>query len=196
VKINKGSYGYIENNKKIFIIKALSGLGIILATFVTGLILTKSRLNWFTFAAVMLALPVGRIIVNMIMTLPHQSMDQEAYNKIKVKENGITILYDLVITSYEMAMQIDSVAIKGNTLCALSTDQKLSEEKAEKYIKNILANNGCHASIKIYKDMDSYLTRIDEIRNNFNTNEKSDTAKEREKNKEDRIVTTLCDISL
>lgn len=196
MKIKKGSYGYIENNKKNSLIKSLSGLGIIIIVFILGLILTKTRLNWFTFVAVLCALPVGKMMVGLIMIWPHKSISKEKYNKIKEKEEGIVILYDLVITSYEKVMQIDSIAIKGNTLCAYTSDLKLIEENTAKYIKDILVNNGCNTSIKIYKNMDFYLTRIDEMKNNLITEEKSDLAKEREKKKENNIMETLLAISI
>lgn len=196
MKIKKGDYGYIDSNKKISTIKALSGLGLILIIFIMGIIITKTRLNWFTFSSVLCALPVGKMVVNMIMTFSHKSIPIDLYNKIKAKEEDITVIYDLVITSDESAMQIDSVTIKGNTLCAYTSDNKLNEEKTTKYIKTILANNGCNASIKIFKNLDSFLMRIDEIKNNLDSEEKSDTAKDRDKKKEVKAVETLLAISI
>jgi hypothetical protein len=196
MKIKKGDYGYIESNKKISTIKAFSGLGLILVVFFGGVLITKTRLNWFTFSSVLCALPVGKMIVNMIMTLPHKSMPMDLYNKIKAREEDIIIVYDLVITSQERAMQIDSIAIKGNTLCAYASDDKLNEESTTKYIKDILANNGYNTSIKIFKNINSYLMRIDEMNNNLSSEEKSDTAKEREKNKEVKAIETLLAISI
>lgn len=196
MKKKKGSYGYIDSNKKKKLIISSCGLGAIVTAFVLGLIITKTRLNWFTFVSVLGALPVGNMIVNMIVAFPHKSISIDAYNKIKGKEDGITILYDLVITSYENIMQIDSVAVKGNTLCAYTSDYKLNEDITTKYIKKILVNNGCNTSIKIFKDIDSYVSRIDEIKNNLNSEEKSETAKERDKSKEDKVVQTLLEISI
>lgn len=165
MKLKKGSYGYIDRNKRISFMKSMSGLAVILVVFVLGLILTKTRLNWFTFASVLCALPVGKMMVASIMAFPHKSIPQMEYDKIKEKEEGITIIYDLVITSYESIMQIDSVAMIGNTICAYSTDKKLEKEKAEKYITNILEDNGFNCSIKIYRDINIYLTCIDEMKN-------------------------------
>ncbi len=196
MKIKKGDYGYIDYNKKISSIKALSGLGFILIIFFAGIIITKTRLNWFTFSSVLCALPVGKMVVNMIMTFSHKSISTDRYNEIKEKEEDIMVIYDLVITSYENAMQLDSVAIKGNTLCAYTSDDKLNEEKTTTYIKNILANNGCNTSVKIFKNLKSYLIRIDEIKNNLDSKENSDTAKEREKNKEVKAIETLLAISI
>jgi hypothetical protein len=196
MKIKKGNYRYIDSNKKISTIKACSGLGIILIVFIMGIIITKTRLNWFTFSSVLCALPVGKMVVNMIMTISHKSMPIDLYNKIQAKEEDITIIYDLVITSNEKVMQIDSVAIKSNTLCAYTTEDKLNEENTTKYIKDILANNGCNVSVKLFKTIDAYLVRLDEMKNNLDSEEKSDTAKEREKNKEVKAVETLLAISI
>lgn len=194
MKIRKGSYGYIERNKKVSLIKSIGGLSIILVIFILGLIITKTRLNWFTFVSVLCALPVGKMIVAFIVAWPHKSISRKEYEKIKEKEEGIQIIYDLVITSYEKVMQIDSVAIIGSTLCAYSTDKKLVEQTATDYIKNMLTNNGCHASIKIYKDLDSYLSRIDEMKSNLNTQASREV--EKDKNKEMKAVETLLAISI
>lgn len=196
-KISKGMYKYIEYNKRYCIIKAAAGLSVILTIFIAGLIITKTRLNWFTFAAVLLAMPAGRAIVNAIMTLSHSSMEETDFNKIEEADNeDIEIIYDLVITAYEGVTQIDSAAVKGNTLCAYSTDKKLNIDKTSKYIKDMLANNGVNVSIKIYGELDKYIERIKEIEQNLDSDGKSDTAKERDKMKQDKIIATLLAISL
>lgn len=196
MQIKKGSYGYINYNKKISFIKAIGGLSIILIIFVVGLLITKTRLNWFTFVAVLFALPVGKMIVALIMTWTHQSMPVEEYKKINEITKDVCVVYDLVITSYENVMQLDSIAMKGNTLCAYTKDKKLVEEVSSKYIKNILANNGCNCLVKIYKDLNSYLSRIEEMKNNLEIDEKSEVTKERENKKEMKAVETLLDISI
>ncbi|MFA9375679.1 MAG: hypothetical protein ACERKZ_02880 [Lachnotalea sp.] len=196
MKIKKGCYGYIDTNKKNSMIKGLGGLAVIVIIYVLGIIITKTRLNWFTFSSVLCALPVGKMLVNMIIAFPHKSMEKGAYHKINEKEVGVTILYDLIITSDENIMQIDSIVIKGNTICAYTCDEKLNEDTTVKYIKNILVNNGCSTSIKIFKNLDAYLTRIEEIKNNFDSEGKSDTTKERDKNKEAKIVATLIAICI
>lgn len=196
MKINKGMYGYIEYNKTRSLRKASVGLSLIIIIFVTGLILTKTRLNWFTFAAVMCALPVGKMVVALIMAWPHRSMPVEEYNRIKETENELCMLYDLVITSYENVMQIDSLALLNNTICAFSKDAKLDTKAASKYIKEILANNGYGCSIKIYQDLDSYLTRLNEFKINLLEANGNEKAIKRQKEKETKAVETLLAISI
>lgn len=196
-KISKGKYKYIEYNKKYCMLKAAAGLSVIIIIFIAGLIITKTRLNWFTFAAVLLAMPAGRAVVNAIMTFSHSSMQEAAFNRINELSNGdIEIIYDLVITSYEGAVQIDSVFVKGNTICAYSTDKKIDIDKTSKYIKDMLVNNGVNVSIKIYESLDKYIERIKEINQNLDNESRSDAAKERDKNKQDKIISTLLAISL
>lgn len=197
MKIQKGCYGYITNNKKFIAIKAAVGIGIILAIFIAGYIITKTNLNWFTFAAVLFAMPVGRIIVNFIMIVQHKSMPIEDYEKIKpLEDENIIILYDIVLTSYEKTMEIDSAAIKLNTLCAYSKSEQLDMNATTKHIKDILANSGCNASVKIYKDIDDYINRVKGMKNNLDLEDKSEKAIEREKQKEVKIKNVLCSISL
>ncbi len=197
MKIEQGKYGYINYNKKKTAIKAGIEIAIIIALVAIGYIITKSKLNYFTVAAVVFALPTGRAIVNLVMAFPHKSMPKEVYDKVAaLEDDNIRIIYDLVITSYDKVMEINSLAIKGNTICAYTKDDKLDINKASKYIKDILANNGCNASIKIYKDFEGYLARIKEIKNNLDSEEKSTKAIEREKQREEKTIATICAISL
>ncbi len=139
----------------------------------------------------MCALPVGRMVVALIMAWPHRSMSLQEYEKIKNMENELCMLYDLVITSYENVMQIDSIVLYDNTLCAFSKDTKLDTMSASKYIKEILANNGYACSIKIYQDLHAYLSRLKEIKVNLTESEGSEKAMERRKEKEMKAVETL-----
>lgn len=196
MKINKGKYGYINYNRKRTLIKAATGLSVIIIIFVIGLILTRTRLNWFTFASVMCALPVGKMVVSLIMAWPHRSMSEEDYKKIKETGNELCLLYDLVITSYENVMQIDSLALYDNTLCAFSKDTKLDTKTASNHIKDILANNGYGCSIKIYQDLNAYLLRLNEIKINLKEVKGNEKAIVRRKEKETKAVETLLAISI
>lgn len=197
MKIEQGKYGYISYNKKRYGMKAAIEIAIIIAIVSVGYIITKTKLNYFTVVAVVLALPAGRAIVNFIMAFPHKSLSEEYYKKVaELEDENVKIVYDLVITSYEKVMKIPSLAIKGNTICAYTTDDNMDINKATKYIKDILANNGCASSIKIYKDFEDYLARIKEMKNNLDSEEKSEKAIEREKQKEEKAIATICAISL
>ncbi|KAB1439551.1 hypothetical protein [Candidatus Galacturonibacter soehngenii] len=196
MKINKGKYGYIDYNRKRALIKSSIGLSVIIFIFIMGLILTKTRLNWFTFAAVMCALPVGKMVVALIMAWPHKSMPKEEYKRIEEIEKDLCILYDLVITSYENVMQIDSICLYGNTLCAFSKDTKLDMNTTTAYIKDILANNGYGCSMKIYQDLNAYVSRINEMKINLKEAKENEKAIKRRLEKEEKAVETLLAISI
>lgn len=197
MKLQKGRYGYINKKKKENAIKSAIGLLFIAGLVIAGYLILKTKLNWFTFAAIMFAMPVGRMVVNLIMILPHKSMPKESYEIIQtIEDENIKLAYDLVITSYENIMEIDAISIKGNTVCAYSKSEKLNEAKTTKFIKDILANNGCAVTLKIYKDVNAFISRTKEMKQNLSSDEKSEKAIEREKQKEEKILNTLYAISL
>lgn len=196
MKINKGKYGYINYNRKRLLIKSSIGLSVIIIIFIIGLILTKTRLNWFTFAAVMCALPVGKMVVALIMAWPHKSMPEEEYKRIEDAGQELCMLYDLVITSYENVMQIDSLCLYDNTLCAFSKDTKLDTNKTTKYIKDILANNGYGCSMKIYQDLNAYVSRMNEMKIILKEANENEKAIKRRLEKEEKAVETLLAISI
>lgn len=162
MKITKGEAGYIRYKKKIELLRVILEFGIVIALFITGYVTTKTRLNLLTLVAVLGCLPASKAMVGFIMLLPRQSMEERKVREIEAKGEHLTKLYDMILTSYEHVMPIDSIVIAGNTVCGYSGNEKLKVDYAEKYIRKTLANNYCEkASVKIFRDYPSYLARVE-----------------------------------
>ena len=59
-KVKKGNYGYIRYQRKKRLLVTLVMFAIPLVIYVTGYIQTKTRLNLFTFVAILGCLPASR----------------------------------------------------------------------------------------------------------------------------------------
>ena len=69
MKKNKGEYGYIHSQKIKRTLITIVMFAIPITIFITGLIITKTRLNMFTFVAIMGCLPASRSATGLAMML-------------------------------------------------------------------------------------------------------------------------------
>lgn len=191
MKCVKGTAGYIANHKKRAIIKTSIQFGIVLVLLVLGYVQTNTKLNMLTVVAIVGCLPASKSLVEVIMTLPHKTIESELVKKIEAASASLTLVYDLVLTSEKKIMPIDCVVISNNTVCGYSSSKKIDVSFAEKHIKQYLNANQCSdASVKIFAEETAFLKRAKEM-NAHATQRKEETVK-----KEEAIRSVIINISL
>lgn len=164
MKILKGDAGYIRKRKKQTIIKTLFEFGVVVALLVLGIMQTGNRMNLLTIVAILGCLPASKSLVEVIMILPHQSVQADMVKQISEKTEHLSVVYDLVFTSEKKIMPIDCIVISGQTLCGYTSSQKTDISFAEKHIKQYLsANQFGKATVKIFSDQDPFLRRCQEM---------------------------------
>lgn len=160
LKISKGTPGYIHSQKiKRSLITSVL-FAIPLGIFFIGLIETKTRLNLFTFVAILGCLPAARSAVGMIMMLMQKPIDKEVCEKIKKKAGDLTMAYELVITAYEKNTPIEAIAVCGPHVVGYTTKADADCAYVEKHIREILKGNGYREDVKLFKDLKPFLDRI------------------------------------
>lgn len=166
MKINKGDFGYIPSQKKKRTILTTILFAIPLVIFFTGLCITKTRLNLFTFVAIMGCLPASKCAVDMIMMLLRKPMEESVYKQIEKHKGDLVMAYELTITAYEKNTQIDSIAVCGNQVAGYTSSKDADLPFVEKHIKEILKGNGYRVNVKIFKDLKPYLERLNSLNQN------------------------------
>ena len=169
MKIQKGDAGYLRRRKRLLILEAVVSFGLVAALIIAGYVTTKTKLNLLTVVAVLGCLPASRILVNLIMVMPHDSIDEATELEISAVTEELTVAYDLVITSEKKAMPVAAVAIYNNTICGYVPVKKV---------------------VKLFHDYKAFLTRAEGM-NNIASVEQQDTRKH-----EEMIKGLLLDISL
>ena len=121
----------------------------------------------------------------MIMFLKAKGCPKEIYEQISPYAKKLQPLFDLQVTSYEHAFQIDCMVVDSKTLCGYTSNPKCKIDAAQKHIKNIFTQNGLKDyTVKIFTDMDKFLDRADQL------------SKEQGVQQNPEAVTLLLDISL
>ena len=185
-KYTKGEYLYLQNKKKMEIIKTVVFFGISVILYIAGYVTTGSNKNYLTIVAVLGCLPASKNAVTMIMNLRVKGCTEAIYKNISSKIGEETGAYNLYFTSYDKNYDISHVFVKGMTMIAFTQDAKLLEAGFEEHIKTVLNRDAIKGvNIKVYKDLDKYLTRVQQMQN-----------LENEKSREEDIMKTLYAVSL
>lgn len=162
MKVEKGKKGYLNAQKKKYLLYTIVEFAIVISVFVLGYMQTGSRLNLMTVVAVIGCLPASKMLVEFIVMAPHKSIEQCKYKEIEEKAPLITKVYDLLVSGEDKLMKIDAVVISGHTICGFTSSEKTDESLAAKYIKEMLANNKCEkTTVKIFHDYKAFLTRAE-----------------------------------
>ena len=171
MKIQKGDAGYLRRRKRLLILEAVVSFGLVAALVIAGYVTTKTKLNLLTVVAVLGCLPASRILVNLIMVMPHDSIDEA--------------------TELEISAVTEELAIYNNTICGYVPVKKVDVDYAAKHIKSIMKQNQFDkVVVKLFHDYKAFLTRAEGM-NNIASVEQQDTRKH-----EEMIKGLLLDISL
>ncbi len=191
MKTKKGNAGYIGKRKKFAVGKTAAEFGIVIALFLLGLWQTKTRLNWLSIVAVLGCLPAAKAMVEVVMLMPHHSIDCKTADEVEQKSPLLTTVYDMVFTSEKQIMPVDCIVISNNHICGYTSNPKTDVQFAAKHIKQILyANQYSNVSVKIFDNYKSFLSRVEGL-NSIASVEKLDT-----KEHEEKIRSMILNISL
>lgn len=161
----KGTRDYLNTQKKYEITRTVLYFAISLTLFAAGWIATGSRENLLTVVAVLGCLPACKSVVDMIMFLKHKGCSVENADKIEAHSQGLACGYDMVFTSYEKTYVVAHIAVKGNTICGFTQEEKFEEQAFYKHIDGILKkDNYKDTTVKIFKDITKYTNRLEQMK--------------------------------
>lgn len=185
-KYTKGEYLYLQHKKKTEIIKTIVFFAISAMLYLAGYISTGSNKNYLTIVAVLGCLPASKSAVSMIMILKVKNCSLSVYKAISEKFGEHVGAYHLYFTSYDKNYGMSHIFVKGMTMIALTENDKVLETEFEEHIKTVLNRDAIKGvNVKLYKDLDKYLTRMEQM-----------MSLENEKSREKDIMKTLYAVSL
>ncbi len=166
-RVKKGTAGYIRYEKKRRFLITAAMFALPLGLYVIGFTVTKSRLNWLTFVAILGCLPACKSLVGLIMILMQKSVPEELLSQTKQAAGSLVSANELVFTAYEHNTPVDALVVCGNQVVCYTPDQKTDIAYIEKHISRILTVNGFSAAqVKVFKELKPYLQRVVHIREN------------------------------
>ena len=161
--MEKGNYGYIQNKKKKLIMSFIVTVVIAVAIYAIGFMLNDySGRNIFTVFAMLFVLPLAKIISSLAVVIQHKDLSLELYKKIKkVSNNKRSVLYDLVLTSSDKIMYIQSMAITKDEYIML-IDKQQNEGFIKTYFKKHMSNYNLKKEVIVVRSVEEYINRFRE----------------------------------
>ena len=141
-KTKKGTYGYIRNERKRRLLITLASFAIPLIIYVTGYIQTKTRLNLFTFVAILGCIPAAQAMVSFIMIAMQKPFSQKNYEMSSAAAGNLTAAYEMIFTAYEHTTNVGALVVCGDHVVCYTADDKSEPAKLEKHIGKLLTANG------------------------------------------------------
>lgn len=189
MSVQKGKSGYINAQKKKYLLWTVLEFAFVIIIFTIGYFQTGSRLNLFTVVAVLGCLPAAKMLVEWIAFFPYKTIDMEKAQEIEKKAEYLTTIYDLVVTSEKKAMQVDAIVISNNTIFGYTSNKKTDAEEVTKRLKELMEDTKyTKLTIKVLPDYVAFLSRVEGL-NNIMAIEKMDT-KRRERAIRRHILST------
>ena len=163
-KVKKGNRGYIRYEKIKRLLITLVMFLIPLVIYVTGYLQTGTRLNLFTFVAIMGCLPACKSMVGLIMILMQKSVSREIYEESKKAAGDLVSGYELIFTAYEHTTAVNALVVCGDQIVCYTPDEKADTGYLEKHISRIMAVNGfTEVQVKVFKELKKYQQRVSDI---------------------------------
>lgn len=163
-RVRKGHYGYFSYRKKIEFIKAAVILVGIIILLLIGYSVTHDRKNLMTVFAVVSVLPFANILVVWISLLPFHSRPKEEEEEIHSLMGQGVYSTELALTRKDgKAILLDYVYVYAKGVICYTSDTKLNERDAEKYIKEMLSGNDLPSDVRITKDLRKFKMRVKDL---------------------------------
>lgn len=166
MKIEKGQPGYLNVQKRRYLMWAVAEFAVVAAVFILGYIQTGRKENLFTVVAIVGCLPAAKMLVEFITMYPHRGIEPDRYREIEEKAPLVMRVYDLLLTCTGKGMPVEAFVIYRHVLCGYTTSPKTDDELLAGEIKKILKDQRYDKmTVKIFHDYKMFLARAEGINN-------------------------------
>lgn len=174
-KIEKGKAGYLSEKKRNNLIYTIIAFAVVVAVFVAGLLIFKSRNNYMTLVSVVLVLPAAKIAVGYFILLPHHSCSGDLVKRLNQEAPQLVKKYDLIISNTKKPVGVQACIITEKCICVLTDEMKTDQKFFEKSVFDFLKNEKLNVSVSMYTDEDTFLKRVQNLSRNFDAENKEHT---------------------
>lgn len=159
-QVEKGEYGYITYRRKIQTIKSVIAFAIVLAVFLTGFLICKTRNNICTVMAVLCVLPASRFLVALLLYVRHKTPPREQYDSLAEKGSHLILLSDCVMTCKEKNINVPFAVITDTCIYCYTENQAFDEKYFEANVSGFIKSCGDTVKVKLYKNYDEFSKRV------------------------------------
>lgn len=177
----KGDFGYMAYRKKLNMIKMIVAFALVLAVFIAGLIVFKTRNNILTVISVVLVLPAAKMAVGYFVLIPHKAATDKFYEKTEQAAPNLGKCYDLIFSNSKSPIGTLAVVSTDTAVCAFTSEEKADKALFEKSLCDFMKNDGLDVNVTLYTDEKAFVSRVRSLNSGFDSTDVKVTAK-RDKN--------------
>lgn len=159
-KPEKGTYGYLNQNKVYAWKKAALMLAVPVFIFLISWFLNKTRMNIMTVVAIVGSLPGCNQIVHAVVASRYHSVSRELYEEVEQVRKDRPVIYENVLTTYEKTYYVDCLVISGRDMVGYSSDGKTDPAAVSGYIKDMLKKNSYKQNVRVYREREAFLKQL------------------------------------
>ncbi len=160
--MEKGTHGYLDHKRRSLRMKLLINLLVIAVLFVTGLLLTKTKSNYFTVAAVLMTVPLAYFITGMAAIGKFRSLCDEKMQEFTALTNEMdpkpVTAFELILTVKEKQLYAGAVLFTGAEVMLYTENVKKLYEFRES-LSRVLKNTGYFSGVYLTDDWNEFMTR-------------------------------------
>lgn len=197
-KAEKGTSGYIDQQKKKYLMFAIGEFAIVFAVLFIGIWQTKTRLNAMTVVAVVGCLPASKMLVEYLVMAKFHSVKESVQKDVERLATNLTKVYDLLVSHPDKLLDVDTLVIRSEKIpgditgdvCGYTDHKDTDTKKAEAQIRKILATEGFdQMAVHVFTDYKKFLARVEKLNDDAASKDKRDKYAEEEMK---RIILTTC----
>lgn len=161
----KGDYGYRDSSRRMrMMITAILVAAILVQVGARFLAREQAAKNILTVMAILTVLPMANMASPLLASWRYRTPPEEFHKKMTAYEKKCVILYDLILTTKEFVLPMDSIAVHSSGVYAYCTAKKVDPVRAEQSLNALLAANRLEPHVKVFKDEKSLFRRLDSLK--------------------------------
>ncbi len=165
--MKKGEKGYIAFQRKKTLIITVSMYCLAAGIYLLGYYTLHTNKNLWTVIAVLSILPASKWAVRLIMFLKTTPTDKTLYDELFGLTEGLSVMYDLIFTTYERTFTVRALVYGGGNICMYSEIDENSNRKLSEYIQKTVLGSRKDLSVKVYNNREAFVCRVKELKEHF-----------------------------
>ncbi len=161
MKISKGEYGYIKEQKKTQLLYSIGSL-ILIVTFnvLSTFILDYSKL--FTLISILFVLPFAQRFVKLILLIRYKENSRLKDTRLNTATDNLKALYSLIMTAGNRTIYFDSIILSDKEVILLKLDIKGKTDGKDKieWARKLFQITGHKVKVSFFNDLAELLKYI------------------------------------
>lgn len=159
--MEKGTHGYIDRKRSRLIMSAVLNVVLVVSLFAIGLILTKTKSNYYTVMAVLMTVPLAYFVTGLAAIGSFKSLGEEKWQEFQ----ELTGSFVDAISATDLILTVKEKQMYAGAVLFTTAEVVLYTEKAKKLyavredLSGVLKNTGYFSGVFLTDDWNEFMNR-------------------------------------